>query len=86
MRKLNAIDWIAMVLLIIGGLNWGSVGLFRVDLVASVFGWMTPLSRAVYMLVGLAALYDIFALSAYASRRAEHMAQEREHEATMRHH
>ena len=47
---------IAMVLLIIGGLNWGLVGAFNFDLVAALFGRKSKLSRVVYMLVGLSAL------------------------------
>ena len=57
--KMNAADWIAMSLLIIGGLNWGMVGLLNVDLVAALFGEMSLLSRVVYTLVGLSALYSI---------------------------
>lgn len=56
------IGTIATVLLIIGGLNWGLVGLFGFDLVAALFGPMTPLSRLVYVLVGLSALIAIFTL------------------------
>ena len=56
----GALDWIAMVLLIVGGLNWGLVGLFSVDLVASFLGEGTMATRVVYMLVGLAALYGIY--------------------------
>lgn len=56
----TAIDWIALVLVIVGGLNWGLVGLFRFDLVAAIFGEMSTISRAVYSLVGLAALYTIY--------------------------
>jgi len=59
-RRVGAIDWIALVLLIIGGLNWGLVGLFGVDLVARIFGDMSLLSRIVYVLVGLSALYTIY--------------------------
>lgn len=55
--SLNAIDWIALVLLIVGGLNWGLVGAFEFDLVAALFGAGSPISRAVYILVGVAALY-----------------------------
>ena len=47
---------IAMVLLIVGGLNWALVGLFSFDLVAAIFGEMTTLTRIVYVLVGIAAL------------------------------
>jgi uncharacterized protein len=57
MRKFNLWDWIAFVLLIVGGLNWGLVGAFNFDLVATIFGDMTALSRIVYVLVGLAAIY-----------------------------
>jgi uncharacterized membrane protein YuzA (DUF378 family) len=57
---MSAIDYIAMALLIIGGLNWAMVGLFDVDVVASVFGPGSPASRLVYVLVGIAALYSIY--------------------------
>ncbi len=53
-------DRIALVLAIIGGLNWGSVGLFRFDLVAWICGGQTAtLSRVIYTLVGLAAVWCI---------------------------
>ena len=48
---------IALVLLIIGGLNWGLVGLSHFDLVAALFGLDTLLTNLVYILVGLSALY-----------------------------
>jgi uncharacterized membrane protein YuzA (DUF378 family) len=57
---LTAIDYIAMALLIIGGLNWAMVGLFDVDVVASLFGPGSPASRLVYVLVGISALYSIY--------------------------
>lgn len=57
MNKLNAFDWIAVVLVVVGGLNWGLVGIFNFDLVATIFGDMSGLSRIVYALVGLAAVY-----------------------------
>jgi uncharacterized protein len=50
---------VSLVLLIVGGLNWALVGLFDFDLVAAIFGDMTTLSRIVYVLVGLAALYAL---------------------------
>lgn len=54
------IDRIALILAIIGGLNWGSVGLFRFDLVAYLFGGQTStVSRIVYILVALAAIWCI---------------------------
>ncbi|MDN2710038.1 DUF378 domain-containing protein [Janthinobacterium sp. SUN118] len=58
--RLNALDWVAMVLLIVGGLNWGLVGLFDIDVVARLLGDVTMASRTVYVLVGLAALYSIY--------------------------
>jgi len=58
--KFNVIDWIALVLAIIGSLNWGLVGAFKFDLVATIFGDMSSLSRIVYVLVGLAAIYLIY--------------------------
>ncbi len=60
MVEKTAIDWIALVLVIVGGLNWGLVGLFGFDLVAAIFGEMSTISRAVYSLVGLAALYMVY--------------------------
>lgn len=54
------IDRIALVLAIIGGLNWGSVGLFGFDIVAWLFGGQTAIvSRVVFVLVGLAALWCV---------------------------
>lgn len=53
-------DKIALTLLIIGGLNWGSVGLFRFDLVAFACGGSASLlARIIYSLVGLSALWCI---------------------------
>ena len=57
MNKLNTLDWVAIVLVVVGALNWGLVGLFKFDLVATIFGDMSLLSRIVYSLVGLAAIY-----------------------------
>lgn len=64
MRTLNVIT---LVLLIVGGLNWGLVGLFNFDLVAALFGEMSLLSRIVYILVGLSALWQIIPLTRGAS-------------------
>lgn len=70
-RPFNGVDWIAVALLIIGGLNWGLIGLFDINLVALVFGEMTTAARIIYTLVGLAALYDIY-LSARVNKRRRH--------------
>ena len=58
--KMSPLSWIAVVLVIIGALNWGLVGLFSFDLVAYLFGSMSTLSRIIYTLVGLAGVYKIF--------------------------
>lgn len=63
MKKMSALDWIAMVLLIIGGLNWGLVGVANFDLVGAIFqgtnkvGSNATIAKIIYILVGLAALY-----------------------------
>ena len=59
MKTLNAI---ALVLVVVGGLNWGLVGFFNFDLVAAIFGDMSTLSRIVYSLVGLSAILVAFEL------------------------
>lgn len=66
MRGLNVIT---LLLLIVGGLNWGLVGLFDFDLVAALFGEMSPLSRIVYALVGLAAIYQLLVLASGRDRQ-----------------
>ena len=53
---MKALKLIALILVVVGGLNWGLVGLFRFDLVAALFGDMSAISRIVYVLVGLAAV------------------------------
>ncbi len=58
----------ATVLLIIGGLNWGLVGLFEFNLVAAIFGPGSILSRIIYTLVGLSAVYEVFAFRYIANR------------------
>ena len=55
----NALDWIALILMVIGGLNWGLVGVMDLDVVATLFGGGSTLSRIVYVLVGLAALWGL---------------------------
>jgi hypothetical protein len=51
------IYWMALLLLIVGGLNWGLVGAFNFNLVSALLGDMSMISRAVYVLVGLSAIY-----------------------------
>ena len=56
---MKIIDKIALVLVIIGAINWGLIALFRFDLVAALFGNMSVLSRIVYGLVGISGLWAI---------------------------
>jgi uncharacterized membrane protein YuzA (DUF378 family) len=60
MKLLNILT---LVLVIVGGLNWGLVGLFSIDLVATIFGAGSLLSRIVYILVGASALWQLVPLS-----------------------
>lgn len=55
----NWLDWVALVLVIVGGLNWGLIGAANYDLIASLLG-TGAVGRTVYGLVGLAALYMIY--------------------------
>lgn len=55
---MKSLDVAAAVLLVVGGLNWGLVGLFGFDLVAALLGEASALSRIVYILVGLGAVYQ----------------------------
>ena len=56
---MRALNKISLLLLIVGGLNWGLVGLFGFDLVATLFGEMSVLSRIVYVLVGVSSVLQI---------------------------
>ena len=59
---MRAITSVTLLLLIVGGLNWGLVGLLDFDLVAALFDEMSTLSRVVYALVGASALYQLIPL------------------------
>lgn len=54
------IGLIAFILVIIGALNWGMIGFFKIDLVAKLFGDMTTTTRVIYDAVGIAALLKLF--------------------------
>lgn len=56
---MRGFDVAAAVLLVIGGLNWGMVGFFGQDIVSSLFGSMSAVSRLIFGLVGMAALYEV---------------------------
>ncbi|MBI5273947.1 MAG: DUF378 domain-containing protein [Chlamydiales bacterium] len=65
---MKVIDIIAAILLIIGGLNWGLMGISNMNLVDNIFGMYTVLSRIIYILVGLSAVYYIFQWKAISVR------------------
>ncbi len=56
---MKIIDKVALVLIIIGAINWGLIGFFKFDLVAAIFGQLSVLSRIIYALVGLSGLWGI---------------------------
>jgi len=72
MKGMKTVDVVVWTLLAIGGLNWGLVGFFNFNLVAAIFGEMSILSRIVYALVGLSAIYDIVAIKAIWKRWEMH--------------
>lgn len=56
---MKAIDVIALILVIIGAINWGLVGIFEFNLVDTIFGAMSTISRIIYILVGISGLWSI---------------------------
>ena len=56
---MKVIDKIALVLIIIGAINWGLVGFFSFNLVDAIFGSMSVISRIIYALVGISGLWGI---------------------------
>ncbi|TCZ80485.1 DUF378 domain-containing protein [Lysobacter sp. N42] len=61
---MKSLNFLTLALLVIGGLNWGLVGAFEFDLVATLFGGQDAVpARVVYVLVGLSALWQIVALT-----------------------
>jgi uncharacterized membrane protein YuzA (DUF378 family) len=66
MENRNIIDAIALLLVIIGGINWGLVGLANTDLVAMLFGAWPLVAKIVYSLVGLSAVYVLLMFKKFA--------------------
>ena len=56
---MKTLDRIALILIIVGAINWGLIGIFRFNLVDTIFGTMSFLSRTIYTLVGLSGLWCI---------------------------
>jgi len=65
MRAYTTLYWIALILTVIGGLNWGLIGLINLNIVEAIFGVGSIITRVVYVIVGLAALYLIGAALMY---------------------
>lgn len=59
MKKFGVIDWVAVILVAVGAINWGLYGLWSMDLVKMAFGDMTTLAKAAYVVIGLAGVYTI---------------------------
>jgi len=59
-KKRSVLEWVVLVLVLVGALNWGLVGVANLDLVALILGAIPILQKVVYILVGLAALYMIY--------------------------
>lgn len=66
MNSLTTLDWVALALVVVGGLNWGLIALMDLDLVAMIFGDMSTVSRVVYGLVGVSALYVAVMMKSYS--------------------
>jgi len=68
LNKLTGLDLVALILVIVGGLNWLLVGIFSFDLVAAIFGAMSVVARIVYILVGLSAIYTLVNLGKFGRK------------------
>jgi uncharacterized protein len=60
--KKDVLSWITIILVIIGAINWGLIGALQFDLVNTIFGSIAWLERVIYVLVGLAGLWEIVLL------------------------
>lgn len=65
---MKTLDVLAAVLLVIGGLNWGLIGLFEFNLVGFIAGHIPVIARTIYTIVGIAAIYQIFQWKAIQNR------------------
>lgn len=67
MKNLGMLGWVSLALVIVGGINWGFYGIFKIDLVALILGEFTLWTRLVYILVGSGAVHLIYWI--FAKRR-----------------
>ncbi len=66
---MNALDWVAWILVVVGGLNWGLWGALNFNLVDAIFGAGSTVSSVVYVLVGLGALWMIISAFMMMSKK-----------------
>ena len=69
---MNFLRYFAYALVLLGALHWGLIGLFDFNLVSTIFGDMTLLSRIIYSLVGLSAIISAFILPHYDMNKEEY--------------
>lgn len=55
----NWLDIVSLILIIIGAINWGLIGFFNLDLVSTIFGTMSMITRIVFAVVGIAGIYSL---------------------------
>jgi uncharacterized protein len=68
--RITPLDWVSIILVVIGAINWGLVGLFQLDLVAAIFGPSSAISRIVYVLVAIAGVYLLVTVSTRLTDRS----------------
>ena len=61
--KKNVLDWIALIVVVLAAINWGLIGIFRIDVVALVFGTVPVLARLAYTVAGFAGIVSIHSLT-----------------------
>lgn len=69
MTHANGGDWVSLVLTTVGAINWGLVGLFKFNLVHAIFGAAPALESLIYIVVGLAGLWQIYLMARLAQNR-----------------
>jgi len=73
LMRSRPLDWTALTLVIVGAVNWGLIGLFRFDLIATLFGGMeSAISRVIYVIIGLAGLYCLSLYMKVDERQVDH--------------
>lgn len=70
MKNMNFLGWLTFILVIVGGLNWGLIGFLDFNLVDTLLSEGSMLSRIIYSLVGLSAVYMLFAMNGKSDKPA----------------